>query len=112
VYFVQDGLSAVDFLSQDRTIQLIFLDWNMPVIEGGETIRKAEEKIAGNGDFQKCWLERNLPVVTYTGEDAKNMNLPQVEHFVFVDHWPKSMGFEELMNQVRAILSYVLKTTH
>jgi len=112
VFFVQNGFEAVEFLSKDSEIQLIFLDWNMPRMEGGETIEKTEASIYGNEISEKIWEGRKLPVVTYTGEDITRMYVPLTSHFSFIDHWPKSMAFNDLYLQVQGIINYLMKPKH
>ncbi len=112
VFFVQDGYEAIEFLSHDSEIQLVFLDWNMPKMEGGETIEKTEKTISGDKKSLKIWEGRSLPVVTYTGEDIGKMYVPLAPHFSFIDHWPKSMAFQELYLQVQGIVNYLMKPHH
>jgi CheY-like chemotaxis protein len=112
VFFVQNGYEAIEFLSHDSEIQLIFLDWNMPKMEGGETIEKTEKTISEDKNSEKIWEGRSLPVVTYTGEDIEKMYVPLTSHFSFIDHWPKSMAFQELYLQVQGIVNYLMKPSH
>ena len=112
VYFVADGYEAIEFLSKDNEIQLVFLDWNMPKMKGGKAIELTERSIAADSEAEKIWEGRSLPIVTYTGEDFEKMVVPLTSHFSFIDHWPKTMHFEELYLQVQGIINYLMKQSH
>jgi two-component system, sporulation sensor kinase E len=112
VHIAKDGFQGVEYLSHESDIKLVFLDWNMPRIEGGETIVLAEKTILEDRNSHEFWLGRSIPVVTYTAEDSEKIRVPRVPHFSFVDHWPKSMGPEKLFFQVREILAYIHEMSH
>src|SRR5262249_18879287 len=59
VQIATDGIQAVELLT-DTPYDLVFLDWVMPKLEGGETIEAAERCLELQEDFY--WYER-MPIV-------------------------------------------------
>jgi CheY-like chemotaxis protein len=112
VFFLNDGSEAEEFLSENESIKLVFLDWNMPEIEGGEALAQAERNIASSEELTEAWSHRNIPVVTYTGEARSKMRLPLTSHFAFIDHWPKTMRLSELRLQVESVMAYLQNRGH
>jgi CheY-like chemotaxis protein len=112
VYFLNNGKETEEFLSSNENIKLVFLDWNMPQIEGGEALVKAERDIAADDDLVEAWSHRNIPVVTYTGANKASISLPRTPHFAFIDHWPKTMRLNELRLQVESVMAYLKNRGH
>jgi CheY-like chemotaxis protein len=112
VFFLKDGSEAQEFLSGNENVKLVFLDWNMPVMEGGETLAKAERDIASSDELTEAWSSRNIPVVTYTSAPKASIQLPATSHFAVIDYWSKSMKFNELRLQVESVMAYLENRGH
>lgn len=59
--WAEDGLKAVDILANDKTIDIILLDWNMPKMSGLEFLQKN--------------IKENLtkvPIIMMTTENSTN----------------------------------------
>jgi len=112
VFFLSDGCEAEEFLSENKNIKLVFLDWNMPKIEGGATLVKVEKNIAADDELADAWAQRNIPVVTYTGESRASIRFPRTSHFAFIDHWSKSMRLSDLRLQVESVMAYLENRGH
>ncbi len=111
VQIAMDGFNAVDLL-MDHNFDIVFLDWKMPGIEGGETIERAEKNISTGPSADPLWINKRLPVITYSSSDSSDLELPKTRHFAFIDHWMKPMKYDELHFQVREALNYVSNPTH
>jgi CheY-like chemotaxis protein len=100
---VNNGHAAVNQIATQK-YDLIFLDWNMPEMNGGETLLSAQNLIAHNSGLTDQFTGLRTPVITYSGESRKDISLPQCDHFRFVDHWDKSTPFHQLLNQASDVL--------
>jgi CheY-like chemotaxis protein/ribosome-associated translation inhibitor RaiA len=102
-HFVSNGHAAVDEIASNK-YDLIFLDWNMPGMNGSETLLSAQNLISYDRKLNSQLSHSRIPVITYSGEARKDIRLPQCDHFRFVDHWDKSTPFHQLMHQASDVL--------
>ena len=105
------GYHAVDLLL-DNDFDIVFLDWKMPGIKGGETIERAEKNIAANPESDRIWLNKRLPIITYSSSRSSDLEIPKARHFAFIDHWMKPMKYQDLHFQVREALNFVSNPAH
>ncbi len=57
VHKVENGLQALEFLEEDPNVDLIFMDMDMPVINGFEATR----------EIRRLYAEKKIPIVAVTG---------------------------------------------
>lgn len=101
--FVDNGLAAIEEIATSN-YDLIFLDWNMPGMNGRETLLSAQNRLSYDGKLDRKYANLRLPVITYSGQSRKDIQLPECRHFRFVDHWDKSTPFHQLMSQASDVL--------
>ena len=102
-HIVDNGHAAIEQIATQK-YDLIFLDWNMPGMNGSETLLSAENLIAYDRMLNTRYTNMRLPVITYSGEARKNIHLPECHHFRFVDHWDKSTPLHQLLHQASDVL--------
>jgi CheY-like chemotaxis protein len=102
-HFVENGHAAVGEIASNK-YDLIFLDWNMPGMNGSETLLSAQNLIAYDHQLNSQLINSRIPVITYSSEARKDIRLPQCDHFRFVYHWDKSTPFHQLMHQASDVL--------
>lgn len=102
-HIVDNGHAAIDAIAS-ANYDLIFLDWNMPGMNGSETLLSAENLISYDGLLNSRFSKLRVPVITYSGEARKDIRLPECHYFRFVDHWDKSTPFHQLLNQASDVL--------
>jgi CheY-like chemotaxis protein len=108
VQIATDANQAVELLSE-TPYDLVFLDWLLPEMKGGEAVKAAEESLAKDDDLY--WSER-MPIVTYSSSELKERKLPPAKHFAFIDHWKKPMAYGDLLMQVKEVLNYIDRKGH
>lgn len=86
-----------------KSYDLIFLDWLMPDMTGGEAVEKADS-LGGSGG------RKEQKVITYSSHERKDLNVPQCQHFQFVDHWTKSTSLPVLFSQIRQAVNQISQT--
>jgi CheY-like chemotaxis protein len=97
---VSNGRLAIDEIAS-RDYDLIFLDWNMPEMDGGETLVKAQNAIGLMGRQGRS----TIPVITYSGRALADIDLPKCDRFRFIDHWDKSTPFHHLLTRASEVLN-------
>jgi CheY-like chemotaxis protein len=100
---VDNGHAAIEAIASN-SYDLVFLDWNMPGMNGSETLLSAENLISYDHSLNSRFAQQKMPVITYSGEPRNNIRLPECHHFRFVDHWDKSTPFHQLLNQASDVL--------
>jgi len=95
VKVVDDGYQAITEILKEP-FDLMVLDWTMPGLNGGDTIRVAQKNIYLDSELKRLWEGRPLPVVTYSGRPREKMDLPKCQNFRFIDHWQKPIRYPKL----------------
>ncbi len=67
-----NGSEALDVLGSDSAIELVLLDWNMPVMDGMEFLKKAR----ADSRF------KNLKIIMCTSESEKGKVVEAMQHGV------------------------------
>jgi CheY-like chemotaxis protein len=101
---VSDAYKAVNEMSTNR-YGLIVLDWFLPYMDGGEVIQEAEKAWVDSGSGR----DKPVPVITCSGMHKEKINLPQTEHFKFIDHWDKALPFSSIMNHAAQLIPAIEK---
>lgn len=100
---VSNGPSAVEEIAA-HDYDLIFLDWNMPGMNGGETLLSAQNLISYDDELNRRYSKLRLPVITFSGKPKKDISVPQCRHFRFIDHWDKATPLHQLLSQASDVL--------
>jgi CheY-like chemotaxis protein len=84
---------------------LIFLDWMMPDVNGGQTLIRVE-KILNRLDpvLDYPWSILRLPVIIFSAKPKEEIDLPEFSHFKVVDQWNKGASYTQLKNQTAQII--------
>jgi len=86
---------------------LVVLDWKMPDMTGGEALLKAEKINSTSLSTSYQWSALRMPVITYSGCPRSEIELPECEHFRFLNHWTKATPFSQLMSQTKQAMSQI-----
>lgn len=99
VDIARSGEEALRLIESEK-YDLIVLDWSMPILDGGDTLRMLEGR---------CEDGRVTPVVIHSGMDPNHIELPWTKKFQFVEFWSKPTGIREVSNRARWILRRIKK---
>lgn len=83
---------------------LLVLDWQMPLMNGPETLVCAQDIISYDSTFRLPWITNQLPVLTYSGQEIEKTAIPSCENFEFVGHIRKSASYPELRKTTKDLL--------
>ena len=79
---------------------LIILDWNLPVLNGGETLLRAEEAMVFEPFLPIQWDQKEVPVVVLSASDKDYCKVKRTKHF-------KSVGFISKAQPLNKILTLI-----
>lgn len=87
-----DGKAAIDVLNQ-FSVELVILDWNLPVLSGAEVLSHIETIVG-----------KKPKVIIHSGEDLKMNHLYSRYNLELVDLWKKPLSPSEAARKIRRIL--------
>lgn len=89
-----DGQDAIPML-QDRSYDLVILDWNMPKMAGNEMLMMMEQILADP-------KRKKIPtsVLLYTTSHFSDLILPEVKNFRYVGCLNKTNSFKEKFKSI------------
>jgi len=93
VLTAKDGQQALYVLGQKK-VDVILLDWEMPVLNGIETLQELQQ--------HKAWAK--IPVIMYTGAMTATHNLQKAFQFGAVDFLRKPADPLELITRIRSVV--------
>ncbi len=104
VEYCMDGYDALENLVNHQ-YDLIFMDWSLPGLNGGEVLKKIDESINRDPLIGEKWGVLKRPVVMVSAYEYEKLQLPFVENFKVVDFWEKKMGPAALKSHIHDILN-------
>ena len=93
VLTAKNGEQALYILAK-KNVDVILLDWEMPVMDGIETLQELQKK--------EDWAQ--IPVIMYTGAMTATHNLQKAFHFGAVDFLRKPADPVELITRIRSVV--------
>lgn len=100
VYFVENGLQALDYLAgikEDQLLpQLIILDLNMPILNGTQTLLQIKQTVR----------LRHIPVIIFSTSENETEKRKCLS-FGAVDYLVKPLTFDEGLAMVKKFTSFV-----
>jgi two-component system chemotaxis response regulator CheY len=105
VDMANDGDEAMDFINKaddtDKVYDVIFLDWNMPMLSGGDVLSNVRNKKAYN----------NSAVVMFTSE-AEKQNILKAIKMGATSYIQKPISPSELGKKLREIVEWIDNRRH
>lgn len=96
-----DGEDSELLLAKEQ-FDLVIVDWNMPTMNGRDTLIMMDKVIAK----QKASGAKSMPVVIFTAEEQESLDLPQCKHLTYVGFINKQQNFSSMSKSC----SFILRT--
>lgn len=114
--FHQYGCRTVAVPSGERALEkvgskkfdLIVMDWNMPRLDGEQTLKALDRKI---GHLSGASALEKLPVLTYSVYDKNKIEFPSTQHLFRFGHMSKLTSFQTLQSITSEFLRRLKRTT-
>lgn len=94
-----DGFQIAMDKINSMWFDLLVVDWNMPVKNGGETLMAIDHLLARR--------EESIPFVLCTGVDPQTIDLPHTKCLKFVDFWEKSENLVRQKKRFNSVLNRI-----
>lgn len=99
VTVAQDPYEAINNFTDDY-FDFVILDWNLPEMNGKETLKEAEFSLARDPNISFKWDKAQVPVVVLSGFDKKNYTDLNSGFFKFAGYVSKKQSLEGIMNHL------------
>lgn len=90
-----DPYEAMNCLSGKR-YDLIVLDWQLPALNGGETLTEVEKGLSSDKKRTSLPDGKKIPVLIFSGTPEKECNFTQTAHFTRVGYVSKKKSLNEI----------------
>ena len=100
VTIAQDPFDAMDMMT-DQAFDLIVIEWNLPKLNGLETLLAAERGFKFDPNLPLEWEDKKVPVVILTGCEKSSCKAPYTKHFRYLAYINKSDHFQNIVDNLR-----------
>ncbi len=95
-----DGEDSIPLLLK-QNYDLIILDWQMPLMSGGEMLLMLDNMIEDKKLFH---IKKSIPVIVYSAHQETELNIPKCRHFHFLGMISKQKVYSKMMQDFNYIL--------
>jgi CheY-like chemotaxis protein len=79
---------------------LIILDWNLPVLNGEETLLRADQAMAYEPTLPIEWDKNEVPVVVFSSTAKDECKLRKTKHFNYVGYVSKAQPLNKILTTI------------
>jgi len=104
MYSCRVDLASDPFEAMNKMLEeyydLIILDWNLPVLNGEETLLRADQAMAYEPGLPIEWDKNEVPVVVFSSTAEENCKLRKTKHFNYVGHVSKAQPLNKILSTI------------
>lgn len=106
VFTANDPFEAMDILNH-QVVDLIILDWSLPMMSGPETLQRAEHILKTDPNVPLEWEKKKANVILFTVQEKKECKSVNSEHFKYAGYIPKNgSNYETISNSILGFLNH------
>jgi CheY-like chemotaxis protein len=109
VEVANDPYEALNKLS-DHHFDLVIMDWQLPDMTGGETLKQADRNAMLDPLAAELWTMKKTPVVILSAHKARECRTNKNNTYSVISYVSKRQPLENMMKHIREILSMSLST--
>lgn len=107
LFTAQDPFEVMEMMSV-QVFDLVILDWNLPKLNGFETLLEVENGFKYDPNLPLEWEGKRVKVVVFTGNEKKDCKVCNSKHFRYSGYVPKTQNFASVVRDLR---TYINKLT-
>ncbi|MBL7543345.1 MAG: response regulator [Bdellovibrionaceae bacterium] len=104
MYNCNVDVAADPFEAMNKMVEgyydLIILDWNLPVLNGEETLLRADQAMAYEPSLPIEWDKNEVPVVVFSSSDKEDCKVRKTKHFNYVGHISKAQPLNKILTTI------------
>lgn len=98
-----DPFEAMNTMS-DNFYDLIILDWRMPALNGGQTLKELEKGFYFEPSLPVQWDRQRVPVIVFSAAEKAQCNLERTKHFDCVGFVSKKQSLTQIIDSFGAYI--------
>lgn len=100
VLVTHDPYEAMNAMTE-KAFDLILLDWNLPGLDGAQTLQKADRAFQFEPNVPIRWDLQQTPVVVLSGNLRSDCKLTKTKHFKYVGHINKKNKLSSIVDSIK-----------
>ena len=100
VSVAQDPFEAMDLMTE-HAYDLIVLEWDLPKLNGHETLVAAEKGFKFEPNLPLEWENKKVPVIILSSCEKSKCKPPYTKHFKYLAHVKKTKPISEIVDLLR-----------
>ena len=104
VLVTHDPYEAMNAMTE-KAFDLILLDWNLPGLDGEQTLQKADQVFQFEPDVPARWDREKTPVVVLSGNLRSDCKVSKTKHFQYIGHINKKNKLSRIVGAIKKHLS-------
>lgn len=101
VLTAEDPFEALEVMNH-QVVDTIILDWNLPELNGSETLVKAERAFKADPNLPFEWEDKKVKVIVLSGNDKNDCRASNTKHFRYSGYINKNQNnIESIVNSIR-----------
>lgn len=100
VLVTHDPYEAMNAMTE-RSFDLILLDWNLPGLDGAQTLQKADQVFQFEPDVPTAWDTKQTPVLVLSGDLRSDCKVQKTKHFKYVGHINKKNKINSIVESIK-----------
>jgi DNA-binding response OmpR family regulator len=103
VDIAHDPYEAMNFMS-DSFYNMIFLDWQLPGLNGTETLLQTEKGLSLEPELPEQWDRSTVPVVIFSSTKKNNCSFKPTKYFNFGGFISKTHSFRYIISTLGSFI--------
>lgn len=95
----QDPFEAMNLMAE-KFYDLIILDWQLPGLNGSETLVQAEKGLRLEPSMPIQWDRAKVPVVVFSTSQKNECHVKKTKHFDYVGHVSKQQSIGSIVEAI------------
>lgn len=104
MYACKVDIASDPFEAMNKMVEgyydLIILDWNLPVLNGEETLLRADQAMAYEPGLPIEWDKNEVPVVVFSSTAQEDCKVRKTKHFNYVGHVSKAQPLNKILTTI------------
>lgn len=99
VSIAHDPYEAIDLMT-DQVFDLVVIEWNLPMLNGLETLMEVEKGFKFEPNLPLEWDNKKVPVIILSDTDKNTCKPPYTKHFRYFGYINKGISIENIVEHL------------
>jgi PleD family two-component response regulator len=99
ITIANDPYEAIDLMT-GQVFDLIVIEWNLPMLNGLETLMEVEKGFKFEPNLPLEWDNKKVPVIILSDSDKSSCKPPYTKHFKYFGYINKGIAIEHIIEHL------------